>query len=278
MPDIRAIISDLDDTLLTSDHQLTERTETTLRRLTRQGVKVVLASGRSAASMRPTVERINTPCPYIAFNGAQIVDSRTHAVRYAREIPLALARDVLKWFEAQGIYVQYYDGDDWFFAERCTLSDDYAASTGVPGTEAGTLSDHITAGSPKILAIAEPQRVPALIEKGSVRFGRDLILTTSKPYFIEITSPLATKGHAVRALAEMIGLSPETTIVCGDSLNDLSMLEWSKWPVTVSNGREEIRKMAWRIAGNGHEDGIAILLDALIPPNEPHKGGTTDAD
>ena len=265
MPIIEAFISDLDDTLLTEQHKMTMRTEQTLKRLLAQGVKVILASGRSAASMRPTVKQVGTPFPYISYNGAQIVDAATGKVLVANEIPLELAREVLAWFEDKGVYAQYYSGDDWYYAVRNELSDEYGRSSGVIGTEAGTLSKHISGSTPKVLAMEEPKRVQELIVEARGVFGDTLSITTSKPFFIEITSPKANKGNAVRELAGMIGLSPETTICAGDSLNDMSMLEWSGLPVSVSNAREEVKRVAWKIAGDGHQDGIAILLDELIP-------------
>lgn len=264
MPTIHAFVSDMDDTLLNKQHQMTQRTEQTLRRLLARGIKVSLASGRSAASMWPTVQQIETPFPYIAYNGAQIVDPKTRRVLYANEIPLALARQTLQWLEEAGVHAQYYHGDDWFFTRRNELTDEYGRSSGVEGTEAGQLSRHIQADAPKILAILEPEKVPGMIEAGKAIFGDQLIMTCSKPYFIEITSPLATKGNAIRKLAEMIDLRPETTICAGDSLNDLTMLSWSKLPVAVANARDEVKALAWKIAGTSDEDGIAILLDELF--------------
>lgn len=265
MPTIRAIVSDLDDTLLNEHHQMTARTEQTLRRLLSQGIKVILASGRSAASMRPIVRQIDTPYPYIAYNGAQIVNPATGGVLFADEIALELAREVLAWFEGKGIYVQYYAGDDWYCQTRCDISDEYGRSSGVTGIEAGMrLSEHIRRDVPKVLAVCEPDVARALIAQGNEAFAGRLNFTTSKPYFIEVTSPTANKGNAVRRLAEHLGLTPDDTICAGDSLNDLSMLEWTKLPVTVANGRDPIKAMAWKIAGDGHRDGLAILLDELI--------------
>lgn len=270
MPTIHAFISDLDDTLLTEDHRMTTRTEETLRRILGQGVKVILASGRSAASMRPTVRQIDTPWPYIAYNGAQIVDAKTGDVLAAEEIPLELAREALLWFEKRNVHMHFYYGDDWFYAQRNDISDSYGRSSGVEGTEAGTLSKYIHSDTPKLLGVDTPERVQELIGESRAVFGDTLSITTSKPFFIEITSPNATKGNAVRKLAGMIGLTPETTICAGDSLNDLSMLQWSRLPVSVANARDEVKAAAWRIAGDGRRDGIAILLDELIPEVSPY--------
>lgn len=247
---------------------MTERTRRTLRRVLRQGMIVVLASGRSAASMRPFVEGIETPYPYIAYNGAQIVDSESGDVLVNNEVERALAEEVLLWLEERRFYCQIYHGDNWFYAEKNEIADVYGSSTGILGTMVGRLSSYIHSGTPKVLGIGEPERVRELIEEGNELFAGRLSLTTSKPTFLEITSPLATKGQAVQALSKLLGLTPETTLCAGDSLNDLSMLLWSKRPVAVANARDEVKQIAWRVAGDGREDGIAELLDELMPLEE----------
>ncbi|MCL1965331.1 MAG: Cof-type HAD-IIB family hydrolase [Firmicutes bacterium] len=266
MAEIRAVITDLDDTLLNERHQMTGRTVATLKRLTAQGIKVILASGRSAASIRPQMAKAGTPWPYIAFNGAQILDAGTHLILSASQVPMELARQVLLWFEARQVYAQYYDGDDWYYETPSQITEDYAKSSGIAGTRtAGRLSESIVRPTPKVLAVAAPDRVPGLMAEAAKAFGNSVAVTTSKPCFVEITMPDATKGHAVRKLAAMLNLSPETTLCAGDSLNDLSMLAWSKLPVSVANAREEVKAVAWRVAGHGHKDGLAELLDELIP-------------
>ena len=267
-PPVEALISDLDDTLLTRDHRMTERTKQTLRRVQKRGMKVILASGRMAASMRPFVEGIGSACPYIANNGALVVDPGKNTVLISNEVELSLAKEVLLWLESERFYCQIYNGDNWFYAEKCEYADSYGLSSGVHGTLVGRLSDSIQQGTPKVLGIGEPERVLALMEEGNQIFTGKLSMTTSKPYFLEITAPTATKGHAVRALADLLHLSPETTLCAGDSLNDLSMLLWSTRPVAVANAWEEVKQIAWRIAGDGREDGIAELLDELIPEEE----------
>lgn len=244
---------------------MTERTAQALRRVQKQGVKVILASGRSAASMRPFIERIESKCPYIASNGALVVDPATNSVLVNNEVELSLAKEVLWWLESERVYCQIYGWDSWFYAEKDVLADEYGMSSGVPGTMVGKLSDYIHEGTPKVLGIGEPERVFALMEEGNRRFAGKLSFTTSKPFFLEITSRTATKGNAVRALAEMLSLSPDTTLCAGDSLNDISMLSWSTRPIAVENARDEVKEIAWRVAGDGREDGIAALLDELIP-------------
>ena len=264
-PPINALITDLDDTLLTRDHQMTERTKQALIRVQQRGVKVILASGRMAASMRPFVDGIGSKCPYIVNNGALIVDPVTNDIIFRNEVDSFTAKEVLLWLESEGLYCQIYGGDNWFYAEKSEYADAYSQSSGVPGTIAGRLSDFIHQATPKLLGIGEPERILEMMEAGNRIFTGRLSFTTSKPYFLEITAPTATKGNAVLALAKSHHLSPETTLCAGDSMNDLSMLLWSARPVAVANARDEVKEIAWRVAGDGREDGIAELLDELIP-------------
>lgn len=260
-----AFISDLDDTLLTADHSLTDRTAEALYRIQRQGVHVILASGRSAASMRPIVRKAGTTSPFIAYNGAQIVDSVTGEVIHSEEIPAELTREVLKWLSEENVYMQTYYGDDWFYEKEYPFAADYARATNVIGTLVESLQALATRPTPKVLGVDKPERVRELIERGKERFGERLSITSSKAYFLEITMPGATKGIAVRALAGRLGFTKDTAVIAGDSLNDLSMLTWTNYPVTVENAREEIKSIAWRVGGHAHQDGIAELLAEIFP-------------
>jgi Cof subfamily protein (haloacid dehalogenase superfamily) len=263
MPTMAAFVSDLDDTLLNAEHQMTERTVQALKGLLAKGIKVVLASGRSAASVRPLVKRVGTPHPYIAFNGAQIVDAVTDQVLHAAEIPEALAREVLSFFEARGVYAQFYQGDDWYWSQDAEKAAAYAHSTGVIGTRApAPLSAFLSGDTPKVLAVSDPARVQALIAEGQQVFGDQLCFTGSKPIYVEVTLPTANKGAALQRLAGMIGLDPETTFCAGDALNDMTMLAWSQYPVAVENAREAVKAMAWRVVGDGRREGIAAWLEA----------------
>lgn len=263
--EIRALVTDLDDTLLDASHRLSERSERTLHRLQRQGVKVILASGRSAASMRPFVKQVGSPDPFIACNGAQTIDPETGKILFSYEIEPSLAREAIRWLREHDLYAQFYAGDDWFYDRPCAYSADYCRSSGVVGIRVADLEQALRLPTPKLLAVDTPERIQALLPEARAAFAGRLSVTTSKPFFMEITTLEATKGNALAKLATRLGLDAQTTICAGDSINDLSMLAWSRLPVTVANAREEVKNAAWRVAGDGHSDGLAILLDELIP-------------
>jgi HAD superfamily hydrolase (TIGR01484 family) len=70
---IDTIVSDMDDTLLNDECQLTPYTIDVLRRCTERGIRVIPASGRAMDSLRSYLKQLNTGCPAIGCNGAQII-------------------------------------------------------------------------------------------------------------------------------------------------------------------------------------------------------------
>lgn len=261
----KVFVSDLDGTLLTKDHHLGEYTIKTLRRLMDQGVHVVLCSGRSAASIRPYALEIGSKDPIVAFNGAQILSPVTGEKLACREIPVELAGELLEWMKDHQLYAQLYDGDDWFYDTPCVFSERYCISSGIIGKQVPSLSKYISNPAPKILGVDTDERVAEILPNMQKAFEGRLNVTTSAPYFIEVTAPGADKGFGMEQLSKILGNTPEDTICAGDSLNDMAMLRWTKHPITVSNARDEVKAIAEYVGGSAYEDGVAHLLDRLIP-------------
>src|SRR5215471_4323524 len=72
-PSIALVISDIDGTLITSNHEVTEATKATANKLYEAGIKLSLASSRPPRSMFPLAQALNLHLPFAAFNGALIL-------------------------------------------------------------------------------------------------------------------------------------------------------------------------------------------------------------
>ena len=92
------------------------------------------------------------------------------------------------------------------------------------------------------------------------RLEKQADFTMSKPFFIEGIAPDVSKGNALRRLAKRLNLTPENTMVFGDSLNDISMLEFSHNSVAVANARAETKQAARFTCRSNQEDGVAHFV------------------
>src|SRR5215208_5315179 len=69
---IALVISDIDGTLITSNHELTEATRAKAQSLYDRGIHLSLASSRPPRSILPFAEALRLRSPFAAFNGALV--------------------------------------------------------------------------------------------------------------------------------------------------------------------------------------------------------------
>jgi len=260
---IDTIVTDMDDTLFTQEGTISDFSLEVMRECARRGIRVIPNSGRAQASMEPFMRQLNTGLPYIACNGAQLVNA-DHTVMEELFMPAPLAREVCAFWEGEGIYVQAYRGNAVYYSRESISSREYTRSSGLEGVQVGDLTTFLTFDTPKLLAIAEPEKIARLYRISRERFGERLVFSISKPNYCEATPLGGTKGEALIRLAERVGILPERTMVFGDSLNDLSMFSFTPYSVAMGNGREEVKQAARFVCGPNSVDGMARFVKERV--------------
>ncbi|MBQ8654110.1 MAG: HAD family phosphatase [Clostridia bacterium] len=256
---IQAVVFDLDDTLLRDDRTISSRTVDTLRRIRRMGVHVIPASGRIRESMHPYVEQLGCASCYISGNGAQVWSS-DHSLLMSRELSPALAREAVSFANEHDCYAQIYDGGRFLYDRTSEYSQLYARSASLEGIRVPALPEAAVRPTPKVLLISSPEHIAQLLPKAQARFEGRMTATCSKPIYLEITPPDATKGNALRWCAEHLGFSLARTMAFGDSLNDMSMLALAGHGVAMGNAREDVKSLIRRVCPSNNEDGVAQYI------------------
>lgn len=87
--------------------------------------------------------------------------------------------------------------------------------------------------------------------------------------FLNIMPAGWNKGSALRALCAHLGISTEQVVVFGDAGNDLAMFRVAGHPVAVDNATDEARAAArWHI-GRCADDAVAAAIEALAAGEWP---------
>ena len=257
---VRAVAFDLDDTLLRDDLSISDFTVETLRTLDRCGIRVLPASGRAQQSMKPFVDRVGCAALYIACNGGEIWDGKTHQCLFQETIPPELGREIARFGEARHCYAQTYGGSSFFYNMESDWSRRYAVSSMLNGVCVGSLSSFVREPRTKFLMMDTPEKVAAMLEEAREQFRGRLSVTCSKAWYLEFNPLRATKGIALSQVAEKLGFSPVNVMAFGDSLNDLSMLQAAGWSVAMANGREELKIQCASVCPSNQEDGVAVFI------------------
>ena len=260
---IDTIVTDLDDTLLNGTAKLGAYTMEIIAEVKRRGIRFIPASGRAASSMRPFVEQLATSYPYIACNGAQILNP-DHTEIFSVMFTPQQARALVRYFDEKGFYSQCYKGDYFYYAQPCEANERYAAQTGMKGKAVGDLAAFIDFPTPKVLSLNDPEEVARLYPLIQADFP-EISFTISKPYFLEAEPMGVSKGAAVQKLGEILHFAPERTMVFGDSLNDISMFDYTENSVAIANAREEVKRAArYTTELPNTQDGLAHFLAAHV--------------
>ena len=69
------------------------------------------------------------------------------------------------------------------------------------------------------------------------------------------------KGKALLKLGEMLGISREEIMACGDGMNDYEMLKTVGFAVAMKNACEEIKEIADYVTDSNDEDGVAKAIE-----------------
>ena len=126
---IDTIVTDLDDTLLDGSGQLSAYTIEVMAEVKRRGIRLIPCSGRTHASMYPFLAKLDTGLPYIGGNGSEIVGA-DHRLIEQLTLDVELAREICAFLEQNGLYVQVYTDEAFYYSAECDIARRYKQSSG----------------------------------------------------------------------------------------------------------------------------------------------------
>ena len=264
----KAVVFDLDDTLLHDDLTISDFSARVFRRLRDRGMTVIAASGRAQLSMKPYVDLLGCVSVYISCNGAEIWDGASHNLIHQELFSTETALEIARFAEEYHCYAQTYEQDRFCFNQYGKYAERYAVSARLKGVYVGKLSEYIHEPRNKILLMDDESVIASMYAEACKRFDGKVSVTCSKPFYLEFNPLKATKGIALKTAAAYLGLQPESVMAFGDSLNDLSMLQEAGLAVTVSNGWKEIRPFCDYVCESNNQDGPARFLQEYFLSDE----------
>lgn len=274
----KLIAIDMDGTLLNDRHEVPEDVKYTLSEAKKQGIKIVLCSGRPIGGIQSYIKALNLNQEgdfAIAYNGALVQDTHTNEV--VAELSLGHA-DLVKlyelsmelktpmhFFDTKGVYTPNADISDY------TVLEAYLSEIPLGYRQVSDIPTNISI--PKIMFVNHPDKLNRTIEELPKSLNKQYTIVQSAPYFLEFVHPSASKGNAVKMLAEQLGIKQEETMTIGDNGNDLSMIEYAGCGVAMGNAIPEVKAAADFQTRSNNESGVAYAIKklALEPLNENAK-------
>lgn len=283
---MKLFVSDLDGTLLNSDHELPEHSKDTLKRAMAMNIPVCIATGRSYRDILQIFSDFEEKPYIISSNGASLYDTngdKLHGV----SIPNEQVKEVITYLKAHKLQFEVSDDEHTYVTEwgidllKKELEDVGATDqTKKEELKNDVLGIVMSQGNLKIVSSIEEilERISGAnsissisaylnkIHKAMAYFTMDKRIRTfsSWKYNFEMTNRATSKGIALKVLCKKLNVDLEDVVSVGDNYNDLSMLKISGYKVAMENAVPNVKSLADKVIKSNDEQGVAELLNSLL--------------
>ena len=268
---IRALVFDLDGTILAPGAVLTERTKKAIGACRERGLHIIIATGRAIDSAEFFRSSLGAEGPMIYFNGAFVLDMPSGEIISSALLDCKAAEFCLELAKKKGLYFQVYIPAGGNASRIVCLTDedrsereDYFKHTGVLA-ELGDVKEALSRpgvpGCAKGMFLAEPEIHSSIRPELEKRLGESAYIVQTYRTYLEILNKKASKGQALDFSMKHRGLKREEVIAFGDEENDLPMLKAAGFSVAPANAKENIKSAADLVVGSNAEDGVAVFLE-----------------
>lgn len=268
----KLLVLDIDGTATNSQKEVTPQTRDAVIRLQEASVPVAIASGRPVPGVAPVADAFSFEkygSYALCYNGAKIINWKTKECIYNKTLPGSLPRqlyqDACKCNTGIITYLPDDSGivcgrhiDEYIQLESrvCsmpihTCDGDFASKVSFPVTKC------LLTGNPDDMERLEP----VIAEK----YRHEANIFRSEPFYLEIMPKNVDKAYCLSKLLKILGLSREEMVCCGDSYNDITMIQYAGMGVAMTNAKPEVKDVADYITLSNDEDGIAYAIYNLWP-------------
>ncbi|AET87948.1 Cof-like hydrolase [Burkholderia sp. YI23] len=260
------IATDLDGTLLNSDHQLDPFTAETVRTLSARGVPIVIATGRHHRDVAGIRDVLGVDAYLITSNGARVHAPGDERI-YSRNLdPDAVRRLVQPELAgSERVIVNLFADDAWLIDRHAPELLVFHQDSGFK-YEVMDLREHDGENIAKVLYIGDPADLKATAANLEREFGDSLYVTYSLPDCLEVMTSDVSKGRALRFVLERLDVDVAQCVAFGDNMNDIDLLETAGHPFMMNNANPDLMKRLPNVprVGNNFEAGVAHQLRKLF--------------
>ena len=259
--------SDLDGTLLASNHRILPYTKKVLNDLHEQGKEFVFATGRHHIDVAQMREEIGIPAFMITSNGAQIHNADNEVV-FQQNLPSKIVSALIKLLkDDKNLKINIYRNDDWLVN---TIDDE---ETCVKNHFPHSLFDTNNPPVENVVKIflihkeKDHEKLAKWETQLNEQFSGQIHVTFSSYLCLEIMDAGVSKGHALKEVAKIKGYQLEDCIAFGDGMNDAEMLTMAGKGVLMGTAHYKVKEVLPNIEliGNSDDESVAhYLVDKLL--------------
>ena len=287
----KLITVDLDGTLLNKYGEVSEYTKNIIKKVTDQGILVVLASGRISESVLTIAKEIGANKYYISGNGSVLYDMQKKEIIYEKYLSKEKVLELIELCEKNSIYYNIYTESSviakslnynvaFYNYENTKKSSDKKTEINIVDDVYNYIKTLNTNKFLKMTICDENKIVFSSIlrkvkdipdidvlevshmSKKKIKMGTKEVSVGY--YYTEVSSKNVDKWYAIEEIMKKENIAKEEVISFGDNNNDILMIKNAGLGIAMGHSNEQVKKVDKFVTQTNDEDGVAKALENII--------------
>jgi len=244
---MKAIITDLDRTLLHTDKSISEYTIKVMKECQSKGIKLIAATARPVRTVQQFDELIGFDA-LVVSNGARIIYNGTKEEFGFSDHDKKHVFGVLN--SAPDLRITLETGDEAYSNKPI---EDY------PTTITNDLLNvSLKEGALKLIVSYDSEKALETVQKAMTD---DLYYSVANGHLLQIMSKAAAKWNGVKSILRILDIDPAESVYFGDDNDDIEPIKNCGVGVAVSNAIDAVKEAADHITVSNNDDGVAKFIE-----------------
>ncbi|MEI7027450.1 Cof-type HAD-IIB family hydrolase [Paenibacillus sp. y28] len=254
------IALDVDGTLLNDDYELTDETKQVIRELHEGGSRIVLCTGRSPLNAIPVMEQLGLEGYLIAHNGAATIHSVTRTMIHHYPFEVRALAPFVDYCRQERLHFDVCTPFELLLESWDEEKKEMYAKYMLYPTK---MEDIYQLSEPVVKFTVYDADIALIdeVENKWKRMAEDAFhITRGGDFFVDMMDRQATKGNALRHLADYLGVQRERVLAIGNYFNDVEMLRFAGTGIAMGNAPEGVKEAADDVTLSNNENGVSAAL------------------
>ncbi len=266
------LLTDLDNTFLAPDKSIPKENTKALELAAKEGIRVILSSGRSNMSLDIYAKRLGLDYDknyIIAYNGCRIYEAKSKRVISENLLDNKTAAGICRLVTDKAENTLCYKDSTLYTQNITDITKRYAKNSSLELNRVDSLAEIAGEGKiQKIIMIGEHGRlynIGEAVRRALPDINAEMFFSSEDLF--EFSAKGKNKGTALIELADFLNEPVSAFAAVGDNQNDIEMIENAGFGIAVANAAAECKNAARFVtsrdcAGGGFAEAVLCIISA----------------
>lgn len=266
--DVKAIMCDVDGTLLNSQGYVSQLTVNAIKKARNKGILFGLSTGRDVKSVRALSKEWGIDGlvdAIVGTGGAEIYDAQLNIEKQSYPLDGELIKEIIEHYEDMDVnFAIPYDGI--FYSPKDDRHIQRLSKDDKVPYKVVDFNEFLKEPRAKLIIVCDDGKMDDVVNR-SYSFKNDKYKSSSlitASILFEYMDPRVTKTNGLIEVMKMHNIDMENLCTFGDADNDYDMTLNAGIGVVMANGSEKTKSVADYITDDNNHDGIGHFINKYI--------------